>query len=152
MAKQVSVSEAAGLMKAGWRYLDVRSIPEFEAGHPAGAANVPLLHNQGGRFVPNPDFHAVMAANFAPGDQLLVGCKTAGRSAQAAAQLEASGFTNVALVRGGYVGERDPFGRIEAPGWLGSGLPVAQQAAPGCSYAELATKINAATNAPFNSA
>jgi rhodanese-related sulfurtransferase len=140
MAKQVSVSEAAGLMKAGWRYLDVRSIPEFEAGHPAGAANVPLLHNQAGRLVPNPDFQAVMAANFAPADQLLVGCKTAGRAAQAAAQLEAAGFTNVALVRGGYVGERDPFGRVEAPGWLAAGLPVATEAAPGRGYAELAKR------------
>jgi rhodanese-related sulfurtransferase len=140
MARQVSVSEAAALMKAGWRYLDVRSIPEFEAGHPQGAANVPLLHAHAGRLVPNPDFHAVVAANFAPADQLLVGCKTAGRAAQAAAQLEAAGFTNVALVRGGYVGERDPFGRVEATGWLAAGLPTSQQAAPGLGYAELAAK------------
>lgn len=41
----VSPEEARGLMeREGYTYIDVRSIPEFEAGHPAGAVNVPLLH------------------------------------------------------------------------------------------------------------
>ena len=64
MAKRVSPPEAAELLKQGWRYVDVRSIPEFEEGHPQGAANVPLLHMQGGRMVPNPDFQPVIEANF----------------------------------------------------------------------------------------
>lgn len=139
MAKQVSVTAAAGLMSEGWRYLDVRSVPEFEAGHPAGAVNVPLAHAQaqGGRLVPNPDFTQIIAAHFAPDDPLLVGCKMGGRAAQAAALLEASGFTQVIQVRGGFVGERDPFGRVEAQGWVDAGLPVAKQALPGRSYADL---------------
>jgi rhodanese-related sulfurtransferase len=140
MAKQVSVTAAAGLMQEGWRYLDVRSIPEFEAGHPEGAVNVPLLHAQAGRLVPNPDFHAVMAANFGPEDRLLIGCKTSGRSAQAAALLQASGFANVMHVRGGYLGERDPFGRSLAQGWVDAGLPTSLQAQPGHGYGDLALK------------
>jgi rhodanese-related sulfurtransferase len=140
MAKQVTVADAATLMAQGWRYLDVRSVPEFEAGHPAGALNVPLLHAQDGRMVSNPDFFAVVAAHFAPADQVLVGCKMGGRSAQAAALLEASGYTSVANVVGGFSGARDLYGRVNAPGWKDAGLPVATGAPPGTSYAELEQK------------
>ena len=138
MARQVSVTDAAELMKQGWRYLDVRSVPEFEQGHPAGAANVPLLHAQdGGRMVSNPDFEAVMTANFPRDQKLLVGCKTAGRSAQATAILEALGYREVILVRGGYTGERDMYGRATAPGWAAAGLPTATADSEGTSYAAL---------------
>ena len=37
MAKRVTPTEAAQLMTEGWTYLDVRSIPEFEAGSPVPA-------------------------------------------------------------------------------------------------------------------
>ncbi len=93
MAKQVTVQEAAELMKQGYKYLDVRSVPEFEAGHPEGALNIPLLHSQGGRMASNPDFQAVAQGNLPKDEKLLVGCKMGGRSSQAAAILEASGYT-----------------------------------------------------------
>lgn len=140
MAKRVSPPEAADLLKQGWRYVDVRSIPEFDDGHPQGAANVPLLHMQGGRMAPNPDFQRVMAANFPKDAQLVVGCKAGGRSAQAAALLEAAGYTSVVDMRGGYHGERDPMGRVNTPGWLEAGLPVEKTAAPGDSYSDLEKK------------
>jgi rhodanese-related sulfurtransferase len=145
MAKHVSVTAAADLMQAGWRYLDVRSMPEFDAGHPPGAVNVPLLHAVDGRMVLNPDFHAVVTANFPHDAQLLVGCKMAGRSAHAVAALEAVGFANLMLVRGGFVGERDPFGRIVAQGWTDAGLPVETEAGPGQRYPDLAAKSPAGT-------
>ena len=47
MVKRVTPPEASTLLGEGWVYLDVRSIPEFDDGHPPGAANVPLLHFQG---------------------------------------------------------------------------------------------------------
>jgi rhodanese-related sulfurtransferase len=140
MGKQVSVTEAHQLMEQGWRYVDVRSIPEFAAGHPTGALNVPLLHSQGGRMVPNPDFGAVMTANFATDERLLIGCKMGGRSAQAAALLEAGGYTSVVNVAGGFSGARDPFGRVLAPGWKEAGLPVSEVSAEGADYAALAAK------------
>lgn len=140
MPKQVTVTEAAQLMKEGWKYVDVRSVPEFEDGHPEGALNVPLLNAQSGRMVPNPDFQPVMQGNFAKDDQLLVGCKMGGRAAQASAILEAAGYTNIVHVRGGFSGERDNFGKVSAPGWVDSGLPVAKQATPGATYAELVGK------------
>jgi rhodanese-related sulfurtransferase len=139
MAKRVSPPEAADLLKQGWRYVDVRSIPEFDEGHPQGAANVPLLHMKAGRMAPNPDFQRVMEANFPKDSQLVVGCKAGGRSAQAAALLEASGYTSVVDMRGGFHGERDPLGRTNTPGWLEAGLPV-EKVTPGQAYADLETK------------
>jgi rhodanese-related sulfurtransferase len=139
MAKRVSPPEAAELLKQGWRYVDVRSIPEFEQGHPQGAANVPLLHMHGGRMAANPDFQRVMEANFPKDAPLVIGCKAGPRSAQAAALLEAAGYTQVVDVRGGFGGERDMFGRVTTPGWQAAGLPV-ETVTPGQSYAELEKK------------
>ena len=42
--KRISPAEAQALVAEGWVYLDVRSEPEFAAGHPVGAHNVPLQH------------------------------------------------------------------------------------------------------------
>jgi rhodanese-related sulfurtransferase len=140
MAKRVSPPEAAELLGQGWQYLDVRSIPEFEEGHPAGAANIPLLHLQNGRMAPNPDFQRVVEASYPRDTKLVVGCKTGGRSAQAAALLEAAGYTSLVDMRGGMAGERDALGRTTVPGWAAAGLPVEQTAAPGRSYADLAKK------------
>src|SRR5262249_27311884 len=35
--KRISAKDAKELMDEGWTYVDVRSEPEFERGHPAGA-------------------------------------------------------------------------------------------------------------------
>lgn len=129
------------MVAAGWTYLDVRSIPEFEAGHPAGAVNVPLMHAHGGRMAPNPDFQAVVAAAFPPDAKLVVGCKSGGRSLQAASLLASLGYTSVVDVRGGFGGERDAFGRVAAPGWADAGLPVSKDAEPGHTYSDLLAKI-----------
>jgi len=89
MVKRVTPIEADALLKEGWVYLDVRSIPEFEGGHPTGAANIPLLHMAGGRMAPNPAFQAVVAANYPKDAKIVVGCKAGGRSLQAATLMEA---------------------------------------------------------------
>ena len=139
MVKRVTPTEAAALLAEGWSYLDVRSIPEFDEGHPAGAANVPLLHSSGGRMSPNADFQKVVAANFAPDTKLVIGCKAGGRSLQAAALLEAAGYTSVVDMRGGFHGERDGMGRLTTPGWLESKLPVEAVAPAEKTYASLST-------------
>jgi rhodanese-related sulfurtransferase len=140
MVKRVTPPEAAGLLEEGWVYLDVRSIPEFEEGHPAGAANVPLLHFQNGRMAPNPDFEAVVAANFPKDTKLVVGCKAGGRSLRAAAMLEAAGYTNVIDMQGGFHGERDGLGRLACAGWAESSLPVEATAPADKTYAALSKK------------
>ena len=73
----------------------------------------------------------------------MIGCKSGGRSAQAAALLEASGYTQVVDMRGGFGGERDMFGRVTAPGWAEAGLPV-EKHPPGASYADLKRRSDGA--------
>jgi rhodanese-related sulfurtransferase len=140
MPKRVTPPEAAQLLAQGWLYVDVRSIPEFEDGHPAGATNIPLLHMTQGRMALNPEFQRVLEATFPKDAQLVIGCKSGGRSAQAAALLEAAGYKNVVDMRGGFGGERDMFGRVTCAGWAEAGLPVDKKCQPGKSYAEVEKK------------
>jgi rhodanese-related sulfurtransferase len=139
MPNRIPPKEAADLVTQGWIYLDVRSIPEFEEGHPTGALNVPLLHFQNGRMAPNADFRRVVEANLAKDAKIVVGCKAGGRSLQAAALLEAAGYTSVVDMRGGFAGEQDAMGRVTCAGWAGQ-LPIEQTAPAEKTYAELAKK------------
>ncbi|TMA81261.1 MAG: rhodanese-like domain-containing protein [Deltaproteobacteria bacterium] len=106
-------------------YLDVRTAPEFEAGHPAGARHVPVLfYGAGGQPRPNPDFVGAVEALVPRATKLLVGCQAGGRSQRACELLHAAGFTDVTNVRGGFGGARDQTGRVIIPGWRDAGLPV----------------------------
>ena len=140
MPKTTVPKEASGLLAEGWTYLDVRSIPELDQGHPTGAVNVPLLHMENGRMTPNPEFQRVIEATFAKDAKVVVGCKAGGRSLQAATLMEAAGYTNVVDMRGGYHGERDNFGRASVPGWAQEGLPIEMACPPEKAYEWLAKK------------
>ena len=63
--KQITVQQAQQQQASGATYLDVRSIPEFQQGHPPGAVNIPLLHldPQTGQMRPNPEFLTVGQLN-----------------------------------------------------------------------------------------
>lgn len=115
-------------------YLDVRSIPEFVAGHPIRAINIPLLHMQGGQMAPNPDFQKVIRSVLSTDKRLLVGCKSGGRSQKACEILSQMGFQNLSNVDGGFGGND------HQPGWKASGLPVSLENGEGISYESLATK------------
>jgi rhodanese-related sulfurtransferase len=129
MPKQMTVTDARAMQEEGAVYVDVRSQAEFEAGHPAGAVNIPLLDRdpRSGQMAPNPDFVEVMKANFPADATLLMGCQMGGRSNRAAQILETFGFTNLTNVIAGY------------GGWLQHGLPV-ETDAEGRSYADMAKK------------
>lgn len=133
---RVGVDEARKLLSEGYEYLDVRTIREFEEGHPEGAYNVPIADM--GR--PNPDFVAIVKATFPTDAKLVVGCKTGGRSLRAVEILSREGYANLVDLRPGMVGAMDPFGRVTEPGWQPSGAPVATKAAEGRSYEELRAK------------
>lgn len=122
--KRVSPAEAKKLVDEGWTYVDVRSVPEFEQEHPAGAKNVPLMNMGPGGMTPNPEFLAVMSKAFPKDIKLVVGCKTGGRSLRAAQLLAQNGWTNVIDQRAGMDGARDPFGQVTEAGWKSAGLPV----------------------------
>lgn len=124
--RRVSPEEAKELMdKEGYVYVDVRSVPEYEQGHPAGAYNVPVAQPGPGGMVPNPDFLRVMESNFAKDAKLVLGCMSGNRSMRAAGILEQAGYTNLVDQRAGWGGVRDAFGRVIEPGWSSKGLPVA---------------------------
>jgi rhodanese-related sulfurtransferase len=137
---RISPVEAHAKLSDGWTYVDVRTTQEFEAGHPAGALNVPLSHREG----PNPDFVHVMKAVFANDARLVLGCKAGVRSLRAAQALVAAGFTNVIDQRAGWDGVRSPFGQLVEPGWLQNGLPREDGAPAGRTWADLQSRTQAA--------
>jgi rhodanese-related sulfurtransferase len=139
--KRIEPKEAAELLAEGWAFVDVRSIPEFEQGHPKGAYSIPLLHFEQGRgMMPNPDFAAVVQAVFGADDKLVLGCRSGRRSLRAAEMLVKVGYSSVVDMRGGYDGERDPAGGVTCPGWVECQLPVTDNAEPGRTYKELEAK------------
>src|SRR5215207_5144494 len=102
--KEVTPQEAFELMKndEGYIYLDVRSVPEFDAGHPQGAINIPLMHyTPSTGMYPNQEFNSVVEGNISKDAKLVVGCKSGARSAQACQILGQMGYANLANVRGG---------------------------------------------------
>ena len=120
--KHITVQQAHQQQSTGATYLDVRSIPEFEQGHPAGAFNVPLLHldPQTGQMRPNAEFLAVVKANFPADAPLVIGCQMGGRSQQACELLSSAGYQDVTNVLGGWGGAP----QMGHTGWLQAGLPV----------------------------
>jgi rhodanese-related sulfurtransferase len=133
--KRVSPEEAQKLMdRQGYVYVDVRSVPEFESGHPEGAYNVPLAHWAPMGMFPNTEFLTVMQRRFAKDAKIVVGCKSGGRSLQAATILLSSGFTDVIDQRAGFSGSTEP-------GWAHKGLPSAKEAPEDHTYAGLGGEV-----------
>ena len=131
--QNVSPTEAKELIAgdAGAVYIDVRSIPEYEGGHPAGAFNIPVMHRHAVGMIPNPDFVQVVQAHFAADAKLLVGCQSGARSMHACEALVAAGFADVANVTAGFGGSRTEHG------WLALGFPVESGSSDDKGYAAL---------------
>src|SRR5437763_16500566 len=85
--RQVSPREAHELLEQDPSavYLDVRTEAEFEAGHPAGARNVPVVFFDPTtrQPMPNADFVATVGRTIPRTAKLLVGCQSGGRPAPA---------------------------------------------------------------------
>jgi rhodanese-related sulfurtransferase len=121
-------------------YLDVRTVPEFTAGHPQRGINIPVVFFQApGQPTPNPDFLKVVEATIAKDATVIVGCQAGGRSQRAAEIMAQAGYANVSNMQGGFGGGQDQMGRV-VPGWRDSGLPVSTENGEGVSYASLAAK------------
>jgi len=134
MVKRVSPQEAKDLIdREGYVYVDVRSIPEWDEGHPTGSFNVPLNHLGPSGMAPNPDFLAVMEKSFPKDAKLVLGCKGGGRSLRAAGLLEQAGWQTVVDQRAGFDGGGEP-------GWRPAGLPVSRESDPEHAYDGLKDK------------
>jgi E3 ubiquitin-protein ligase RNF13 len=136
--RHVTVQQARDQQSSGATYLDVRSVPEFQQGHPEGAYNIPLLHADPAtrQMRPNPEFIEVVRANFAPETRLVIGCQMGGRSQKAAELLAEAGYHDVANVLGGFGGAP----QMGHTGWVQAGLPVEQKADGAREYDALRKK------------
>jgi rhodanese-related sulfurtransferase len=135
--RRVAPEDALDLVqKQGFAYLDVRSVPEFEQGHPEGAYNVPIVHMGPTGSQPNDEFLSVVERVFPKNAPLVVGCRTNQRSEAAATVLERAGYARLVIQRAGFAGTRDAAGRPD-PGWEEKGLPTSREARPGRSWEDL---------------
>ncbi|XP_020243155.1 rhodanese-like domain-containing protein 15, chloroplastic isoform X2 [Asparagus officinalis] len=112
--RSVPVRVAHELLQAGHRYLDVRTVDEFNAGHPVGATNIPYMFKVGSGMTKNPNFLAEVSSAFDKDDEIIIGCQSGKRSLMAATDLSSTGFTGVTDVAGGF------------SAWLQNGLPAEQ--------------------------
>lgn len=138
---RISPKEASEKLEQGYVYVDVRTTEEFEAGHPKGAVNVPLMHASARGMTPNPDFVRVVSSAFSKDAKLILGCKAGSRSLRAAQLLLAEGFTNVLDQRAGWVGAPGPFGEAGEPGWSPLGLPSETGQPTGRSWNDMKSKL-----------
>ena len=141
--KELSAQEAYDLMQSDpeYIYLDVRSVPEFEAGHAKGAVNIPIMHiTPGVGMTPNLEFASVVEAALAKDAKLLIGCKTGGRSARACEVMSQMGYGDVTNIRAGFVGAMDQNGRVVEPGWSMLNLPTCSECSDDARYDVLAAK------------
>jgi rhodanese-related sulfurtransferase len=141
----VTAEEAHKLLGAnsGYIYLDVRSIPEFEAGRPPGAINIPIAepNPSTGQMEFNPNFRRIVDSKIPHDAKVIVGCKSGGRSARACEFLRGEGYTNVLNMVGGFGGVTSPDGQIVEPGWSTSGYPIEKGDAGERNYNSISKKI-----------
>ncbi|MEA2626670.1 MAG: hypothetical protein QOD06_2715 [Candidatus Binatota bacterium] len=138
MIPQMTPEEAARTLAsdADSVYLDVRTVPEYEAGHPAGAYNIPIifLDEATHQPAPNREFARVVEATFAKAAKIIVGCQAGSRSQKAAEVMHSLGFTDVTNMQAGFGGARDGLGRVVEPGWRDLGLPVESGSSPNAGW------------------
>jgi Fe-S cluster biosynthesis and repair protein YggX/rhodanese-related sulfurtransferase len=147
--KRITAEEAKRMMDSeGYKLLDVRSMPEYNAEHPAGAYNVPYLHRAPHGMIPNQDFSRVVQSLFPDkNEKIITSCQMGGRSVRAAAELMNLGYKNVVDLRGGFGSERDDGGNVVVKGWKDTGLPTENGETPGKAYRDVNNQANT-TQAP----
>lgn len=126
--KQIDPTQTSAILQQDKNavYIDVRTPDEYANGHVPGAANIPVMlpDPASRRMAPNPGFLEAVQARYAKDTKIICGCQMGGRSQFAADLLVQVGYTDVSNMQGGFGGAKDPMGRVVAPGWVQSGLPV----------------------------
>ncbi len=122
-------AHAAMAAESGHCFVDVRTAEEYAQGHPAGSVNVPwaVVDPRTGQMAHSPDFLPAMQKHVPPGTTVYASCLSGVRSMNACRELQEAGYQQLVNVEGGFGGKRDPMGRVAAPGWRDSGLPVETQ-------------------------
>jgi rhodanese-related sulfurtransferase len=107
-------------------FVDVRTVEEYERGHPQNSVNIPwaVIDPRDGQMSQNPDFVATVQKVVKPGTKVYASCQSGIRSMNACRDLERAGYAALVNVEGGFGGKRDPSGAVSMDGWKDSGLPV----------------------------
>jgi rhodanese-related sulfurtransferase len=122
----------------GWVHIDVRTPEEFQAGHAAGAYNIPYaMRDRSGRMTPNEDFTAVVEKHFAKDAKLVLACASGVRSVYSCQLLEGAGYTSLVNMQCGFSGTRGMGGEIVEPGWQACGFPCETSGPPERTYRKL---------------
>ena len=124
--KRISPDEAKELLDndADAVYLDVRTVPEFDAGHVPGAKNIPVLDRDAyGRMAPVPRFAEIVEANFGRDVRCVTGCQKGARSMMAAGDPRRGGFHQRGRHARG-LGRRDGYDRPHGLPRLGGTGPA----------------------------
>ncbi|XP_024986971.1 thiosulfate sulfurtransferase 18-like [Cynara cardunculus var. scolymus] len=114
----IDVHKANDLLRNGdYRYLDVRTVEEFEKGHTDfdDALNIPYMLDTSKGRVKNTNFMEQVLLLCSKDDHLVVGCQSGIRSAYATTILLDAGLKHVYNMGGGYLA------------WVEKGLPVANK-------------------------
>jgi len=132
--KILSPQEAHSLLTNNAKavYIDVRTVAEFATGHPrARVVNIPIIfrHPVKEETYPNQSFLPVVEDLYTKETLLVIGCGKEARATQAAEQLVAAGYSNVATMQDGY------------SGWKESKLPTTTDNRDGISYVSLLMKV-----------
>jgi rhodanese-related sulfurtransferase len=140
--RNVTPAQAKELLDGGegWIYVDVRTEAEFAAGHPAGAFNLPVAIGTPPQLAMNPEFLAVLKANWKKDQKLVFGCAAGGRSARACEFAANAGYSALVNMSGGFHGARTPLGAVEK-GWVACNLPVESGASHDHAYDALRRKV-----------
>jgi len=137
--QQTTPEEAHKLLRQGYRYIDVRTEPEFANGHPVTAVNIPVAisdpHTR--QMMMNPEFLSVVETHFQKDAKIILGCQSGGRSQAAAELLFEAGYAQVVNMQGGFGGARDQMGRTVVPGWNDCDLPICTDCSADDTYATL---------------
>ncbi|KAF6157270.1 hypothetical protein GIB67_038087 [Kingdonia uniflora] len=110
----VDVHQAKDLVRSGHRYIDVRTVEEFNIGHVdvENPLNIPYMFNTPQGRVKNPQFLEQILSSCKKDDHLVVGCQSGVRSVYASYDLLNADFRYVSNMGGGYAG------------WVENGLGV----------------------------
>ncbi|XP_008788413.1 protein HIGH ARSENIC CONTENT 1, mitochondrial-like isoform X1 [Phoenix dactylifera] len=98
----VDVHAAKRLMCSGHRYLDVRTVEEFNKGHLENAINVPYLFFTPQGREKNSKFVEQVSLVCNKDDHIVVGCQSGMRSLPATVDLVNAGFKHAKNMGGGY--------------------------------------------------
>jgi rhodanese-related sulfurtransferase len=117
--------------------LDVRTQAEYVFnGHPEGAPNIPseLWDENTYEWSVNPLFVEKVEKRFSKDQDIIIMCRSGGRSKRAANQLAGLGFTRVYNMVESFEGKSDTDGLRTVNGWKNRGLPYTYKLDPQLMY------------------